>query len=91
MLSTLSRGAATAGSSRSEAWLPGGVALLFAAWLAALNFRPITGNDFWIHLRIGQDILRTGTIPRVDDYSAVGPGLPFVAHEWLGGVVSAVV
>ena len=65
--------------------------MLFAVRLAALNFRPITGNGFWIHLRVGQDIRRRGTIPRVDDYSAGGYGLRFVGHEWLGGVGPAVV
>src|SRR5579862_4081209 len=66
-------------------------AMLFALWVAALNFRPVTGSDFWIHLRIGQDILRTGAVPRVDDYSAVARGRPFIAHEWLGDVAIALV
>jgi hypothetical protein len=62
----------------------------FVVWLVVLASRPITSNDFWIHLRIGEDILRTGELPRVDDYSAVARGLPFIAHEWLGEVVVAV-
>jgi len=64
-------------------------ALAFVVWVIALNCQPITNNDFWIHLRIGEDILHTGQVPRVDDYSAVARGLPFIAHEWLGEVVVA--
>ncbi|MBK6531183.1 MAG: hypothetical protein IPN17_09825 [Deltaproteobacteria bacterium] len=71
--------------------LPILVAIGFVVWVVALNYRPITSNDFWIHLRIGEDILTRGHIPHVDDYSAVAQGRPFVAHGWLGAVVLALV
>ncbi len=74
----------------SRQWIFGVTAVLFVAWLLVLNFRPVVANDFWIHLRTGEDILHTGQIPRVDDYSAAGRGRPFVAHEWLGAVLIAV-
>jgi hypothetical protein len=62
---------------------------LFAIWMVASTFRTVINQDIWIHLRVGQDILATGKIPRVDQYSAVAAGRPFIAHEWLSGVVFA--
>ncbi len=64
------------------------VALLSLALLvAALTLNPITNNDVFLHLRTGAEVLRTGRVPHVDDYSALARGRPFVAHEWLSGVL----
>ncbi|HEX2879629.1 MAG TPA: hypothetical protein VHO25_08825, partial [Polyangiaceae bacterium] len=65
------------------------VALLLL--LLVLNFRPIMQNDFWMHLKIGEDVLDTFQIPTVDSYSAVAEGRPFIAHEWFSGVLLALV
>jgi hypothetical protein len=59
--------------------------------LLVLNFRPIMQNDFWMHLKIGEDILDTFQIPTADSYSAVAEGRPFIAHEWMSGVLLALV
>jgi hypothetical protein len=53
----------------------------------ALTLTPITNNDLFLHLRTGSIVLATGSVPRVDDYSALAAGRPFVAHEWLSGVI----
>jgi tetratricopeptide (TPR) repeat protein len=58
-----------------------------AALILALNLTPITNNDLFLHLRTGALVLETGQVPRVDDYSALAAGRPFIAHEWLAGVV----
>ena len=55
--------------------------------LLALNLTPITNNDLFLHLKTGEMILKTGSVPRVDDYSALARGRPFIAHEWLAGVL----
>ncbi|OLD66436.1 MAG: hypothetical protein AUI52_04120 [Acidobacteria bacterium 13_1_40CM_2_68_10] len=55
--------------------------------LLALNLTPITNNDLFLHLKTGEIILKTGSVPRVDDYSALARGRPFIAHEWLAGVL----
>jgi tetratricopeptide (TPR) repeat protein len=55
--------------------------------LLALTVTPIANNDLFIHLKTGETILKTGSVPRVDDYSAVARGRPYIAHEWLAGVV----
>ncbi len=40
-------------------------------------------------LRLGEYILSTGTLPRVDLFSHTRAGQPFVPYEWLAEVVSA--
>lgn len=57
------------------------------ALVLSLTITPITNNDIFLHLKTGELILSTGAIPRVDDYSALAAGRPFVAHEWLSGVL----
>jgi tetratricopeptide (TPR) repeat protein len=58
-----------------------------ALLVLAQNITPITNNDLFLHLTTGRIILATGSVPRVDDYSALARGRPFIAHEWLAGVV----
>jgi hypothetical protein len=63
-------------------------------WLAFLLFfvlilvfiLPLIPNDFWWYLRLGQDILRTGSLPAVDAYSFTAAGTPFIYHAWLSAV-----
>ncbi|MCA1594175.1 MAG: hypothetical protein LC754_16425 [Acidobacteria bacterium] len=45
--------------------------------------RPIGDPDFWWHLRTGQYIWETRTIPHADIFSTVFYGREWVAHEWL--------
>jgi len=52
-----------------------------------LNVTPITNNDLFLHLRTGAVVLSSGQVPRADDYSALARGRPFIAHEWLAGVL----
>jgi hypothetical protein len=47
--------------------------------------------DVWWHIRVGQDILRTHTWPTSDPYSYTVHGMPWLAYEWLGDVVLALV
>jgi hypothetical protein len=76
---------------RSIVWI-----LLFVT--AALSY---ADPDLWGHVRFGQDMLTTGTLPSVDPYSFT-QDRPWVNHEWLsewtmavfyegGGVVGLVV
>ena len=61
----------------------GALALL----IVAATLTPITNNDLFLHLETGERILATGQVPVVDDYSALARGRPFIAHEWLAGVL----
>lgn len=58
-----------------------------AALVVASTLTPITNNDLFLHLRTGAIVLATGSVPHTDDYSALAHGRPFVAHEWLSGVI----
>lgn len=55
--------------------------------LFMLATRPITDPDFWWHLRTGQYIVETGTIPHGDIFSTVFYGREWVTHEWLSEVL----
>jgi hypothetical protein len=51
--------------------------------LSARYFFLRTDSDYWWHLRTGQEIAETGTLPRVDIYSHTVPDHAWVTHEWL--------
>jgi hypothetical protein len=63
---------------RSIAWI-----LLFVT--AALTY---ADPDLWGHVRFGQDILTTGSLPSLDPYSFT-QDRPWVNHEWLSEIVMA--
>ena len=56
--------------------------LLVLACLVAL-----TPHDYWWYLRLGQDILRAGSVPLVDHYSFTHAGDPIIYKSWLSSVV----
>lgn len=59
------------------------VVILLIFTLAA---QPITDPDFWWHLRTGQYIVETRSIPYTDIFSAPRFGSEWVTHEWLSEV-----
>ena len=48
--------------------------------------RPINDADFWFHLKTGQYIIATHSIPHTELFSFTYRGIPWVAHGWLSGV-----
>src|SRR5580765_8132696 len=48
--------------------------------------QPITDTDFWWHLRTGQYIVETRSIPHTDIFSTLRFGSEWVTHEWLSEV-----
>ncbi len=58
------------------------VAILFTA-IFVMATREISDPDFWWHLRTGQYILETGSIPHTDVFSFTATGREWVTHEWL--------
>jgi hypothetical protein len=62
------------------------VIVLFA-WGTIAAFRPVRNADIWMHLRVADDIVASGEIPRVDQYSAVAAGRPHLSHEWLSALI----
>lgn len=60
-------------------------AIFFLA-LFAMAVREISDPDFWWHLRAGQFIIETRTIPHADIFSHTNTGRAWVMHEWLAQV-----
>jgi hypothetical protein len=60
--------------------------LALGALVVVLHVFPLSANDLWMHLLLGQEILHTG-IPHQEAYSYTAAGQPFVYHEWLAGVL----
>jgi len=64
-------------------------ALIAAAWLAlfalaaALALQSIRTFDYWWHLRSGQLIAETGSVPKVDPYSFTAAGNRWIDIHWL--------
>ncbi len=52
-----------------------------------MTARAVDDPDFWWHLRTGQYIVQTHSIPHHDIYSFTNPGKPWIAHEWLSEVM----
>ncbi len=55
--------------------------------LFIMTLRPVADPDFWWHLRTGQMIVQTRSIPRVDLFSFTKPGGIWITHEWLSEVL----
>jgi hypothetical protein len=54
-----------------------------------LNTHPIRPHDFWWHLAVGREIVRTGRIPLVDTFSYTRAGTPYPSYAmfWLAEVL----
>src|SRR5581483_11667140 len=61
-------------------------AILFVA-LFTMPVREISDPDFWWHLRTGQYIVETRTIPHADPFAFTAQGKEWVTHEWLSEVI----
>jgi hypothetical protein len=71
------------------AWLLGVVlssrrllVFVFMLVIFTIAARPITDPDFWWHLKTGQYLVETRSIPHTDIFSAVRLGSEWIAHEW---------
>jgi len=62
------------------------VGILFLG-IFTLAARNITDPDFWWHLRTGQYIVETHSVPHADPFSFTRLGHPWIAHEWLSEVL----
>ncbi len=58
------------------------LAVLFLG-LFAMTARNVTDPDVWWHLKTGELIAETKTVPHSDPFSYTRSGQPWVAHEWL--------
>ncbi len=89
-------GSRSSSAEKTPAWvrvaLPSITDLIFVALLAMLVLTPLSvrllgdAGIGW-HIRTGQQILATHSIPRVDSFSSTMAGGPWFAWEWLYDVV----
>lgn len=64
-------------------WLS--LALLFL--LPVAFYLSVTPHDYWWYVRIGQDVLQTGSIPVMDTFSYTHAGRPIFYQPWLSAVI----
>src|SRR5689334_10832688 len=67
------------------------VVLLAMVFVLAVRQSVSIDPDLWWHLKAGQQIIDTGSIPHTDDYSFTKQGSEWVAHEWLSEVLMAAI
>src|SRR4029453_1321021 len=48
---------------------------------------PLPPLDFWWHLKMGEVIATTGSLPQTDLFSFTATGRPFVLQNWLGELI----
>jgi hypothetical protein len=60
--------------------------IVFMAVIFTGAAQPITDPDFWWHLKTGQYIVETRSIPHTDIFSTLRFGSEWVTHEWLSEV-----
>jgi len=74
---------------------PSIASMFFCVILLTLFFRSNSGllgdGDTGYHIRAGEYIIRTLSVPRQDIFSFHTPPLPWTAHEWLSEVIMAAV
>jgi hypothetical protein len=59
--------------------------------IAVLSIFKMSNNDIWIHLKTGENVLKTWHVPQKDPYSFTASDHDYVAHEWLSGVLFYIV
>ncbi len=64
-----------------------GAIVAIAVAICCLSVVSVSTNDLWIHLKTGELILQTGSVPHKDPYSFTAAGHDYIAHEWLAGVL----
>ncbi|MDO8516042.1 MAG: hypothetical protein Q7S28_02205 [bacterium] len=60
---------------------------VFLCVIFAYSFNQIYDSDSFYHLKAGQVIAETKSIPHTDIFSSTAFGAPWVTHEWLAEVV----
>jgi hypothetical protein len=67
-------------------WETAAIVLFFLA-IFFFSVNPYKESDSFYHLKAGQVIWETHTIPRADIFSYTAPGAPWIVHEWLAEVI----
>ncbi len=80
-------------NSKARYFLPSLGGTLFLAIFLTLSFNSglplLADGDTGFHIRVGDFILDTLSVPKHDIFSFLTPPLPWIAHEWLSEVAMA--
>lgn len=57
--------------------------LLFLSW----GYTEMAGSDMWWHIAAGRELVQTGTLWMVDDWSFSAHGKDWLNHEWLADLL----
>jgi hypothetical protein len=84
------RGRANSEDRSAGAWARSALVIAALVYVALSNLTPISESDFWIQLKVGDEIRRTGSIPPTIEYTFTeARDLPFIAHEWLPSALTS--
>ena len=73
-----------------DTYTPIAVALLLiagAVFYLANGYTEMAGSDMWWHIAAGRELLQTGTLWMVDDWSYSAHGKDWLNHEWLSDII----
>lgn len=57
------------------------------AGIALLLSRVHYDGDIWWHIAVGREIAQSGALPGGDEWSFTAPGISYVHHSWLSGLL----
>lgn len=67
----------------AERWaVPLSLMLAVAVLASVIGFTPLHSLDYWWHLRTGELIAETGSVPKVDSYTYTVPGARWIDLHW---------
>lgn len=77
---------------QQQSWSNWHKALMALVWsiIFVVSLQSYTDPDLWGHLRFGLDAIASGSITKVDPYSYLTQGQPWINHEWLMEVTMGV-
>ena len=61
----------------------------FAAAVLPRASWPLIDGDVWWHIRAGEAVLSSGSVPHLDTWSIVSAGRPWVSQDWLANALLA--
>ena len=74
------------GEKRTRCWNTAFI-ILFLAAIFLFSFNPFKESDSFYHIKTGQVIWETHSIPHADIFSYTAPGAPWIVHEWLAEII----
>jgi hypothetical protein len=68
-------------------YLPLICTILSFVFIILIFIHPVSGNDIWFHLRLGQEIWKNQSIPRWDYHSFTSSGISYINQSWLAQLI----